>query len=57
MSKVPMEVKTKSVKCSIVFAAAWVMLALKSMKDCSLSVAVETLEELFPLLSDLIVFS
>ena len=47
-----MEMKTKSVKCSIVLAAAWVMLALKSMRYWSLSVAAKTLVELLPLLSE-----
>ena len=41
--RLPTEIKMKSVKCSIIFAAAWVMLALKSMRYCSSSVAVETL--------------
>ena len=49
--KLPMDMKTNSVRCSIAFAAAWVMLELKFIKYCSLSMAVDTLEELLPLLS------
>ena len=54
--RLPMEMKTKSVRCSIVLAAAWVMLALKSMRNWSSSVATDTLVELFPLLSEHKVF-
>ena len=43
--------KTISVRCSIVFAAAWVILVLKSLTNCSSCVAADTLEELLPLLS------
>ena len=55
--RLPMEIKTKSVKCSMVFATALVMLALKSMRYCSSSVAVVTLEALYPFLSEHSVFS
>ena len=51
-----MVMKTKSVKCSIVLAAAGVMLALKSIRYWSLSVAAENSVELFPLLSERKVF-
>ena len=47
--KLPMETNTKSVRCSIAFATTQVMLALKSMRYCNSSVAVATLEALFPL--------
>ena len=53
----PMEMKTNSVRCSIVFAAAWVMLALKSIRYWSSSMAAETLFELLPLLSERKLFS
>ena len=50
-------VKTKSDKCSIVLAAACVMLALKSIKYCSSSAAEELLWQALPLLSYLRVFN
>ena len=41
--------KTKSVKCSIALAIAWHTLELKSRRNCSSSVAVETLLADLPL--------
>ena len=57
--KLPIETKTKSVRCSMVYATAWVMvmLELKSMRYCNWIVAAETFEEPFPLLSLLRVLS
>ena len=49
--RLPIDMNTKSVRCSMALDAAWVMLALKFIKYCSSSVASDTLVELFPLLS------
>ena len=49
--RLPIVMNTKSVKCSIAFAATRVMLALKSIRNCSSSVPSEALVEPFPLLS------
>ena len=46
-----METNTKSVMFSMVLATAWAMLGLKFIRYCNLSVAVATLDALFPLLS------
>ena len=49
--KFPMEINTNLLRCSMVFAAACVMLELKSIKYCNSSMALDTLVEVFPLLS------
>ena len=55
--KFPMEINTNLLRCSMVFAAACVILELKSIKYCKSSMEVDTFEELFPLLSLRKVFS
>ena len=50
--------KTKSLRCSRVFAIAWVILALKFIKNCSSSAAPAALEDDFPLaMSILMIFN
>ena len=43
----PMEINTNSLRCSMVFAAAFVILELKAIKYCNLSMAANTFEEIF----------